>query len=926
MAGVNIDPIVIPNFHYAGSVFTWRVFSDKSWVALDQTAIPARGDTNQAYQEITLTVDASAHTASAPAVTLAPQTSAPNEKNARYSIFLYIDGIESDMFLANTLGAFQVPDTPATTNWSALEQYNFRSNRRYHKDENTYSRLEIDQKIAASSSANFVDSTTSQKGVGTLSVPAAIPTAPKFAGDNDPRVNSVFDAKFYGCVGDGFTNDRGALNTLVNATMQAVTGGGTVVLSKGDYLLGSGMTFPANVQLKFEKGARLKLSTASVYPILGTIEAGPFQIFTNALAAQGTVTFAGNNSLNLIYPEWWSAIGDNSTDNATMIQAAATAQKTLGGGFGGGTMKFSVGTYLTSAAIQLTEVKGIRWEGSGRIGTVIKAIGTASAVQGNGVWYSTFSQIQFTASGPLASGKAPFELDAAYDGVHTQTVQGNTFDNCLFDGAGSDYAYRGGRQAVGNWQGSENLFLNCHWLRATLACYKHGGFNAIANTFIGGDMQAFDKDGISYAGGSVLVYGTSFESTNAYTQVINGGYDINTGGSGVYEFSIISGCRSESLRFFNGVNSQGAVITGFNWTPAAYTGWAALTPFGLNAIQFKTAPNGSMKAYRASTAGTSGAVEPTWPNSGTVADGSVVWTQFDLNVINLPVGSLISSTGFIGIPLPAGIPGNFLAIGTVNVVTTIAANYTAAISDDTIVGITTGGSFTVTLPDAATTPNPPTGKRMYFKKGTTDANTMSVQATGGNGIDGSAAVIVIPGGSEGFLVLEYDSTAVQWRVIGKSFGTFGDITAKSLSIIGTPISSSATMLLGAPMFLTTGGITTATIGTSTGAFITPGNTTVASDSFRQSPMPPCVVRNLRVNLMSTSPAAGTVVITVRKNGADTAITITIPAGTTTAVLSDLTHSVVYVEGDRLSIGITNNDASNTFAIAGSVITLEAVRQ
>lgn len=569
----------------------------------------------------------------------------------------------------------------------------------------------------------------------------------------------------------GGANDTTALSV-------ANTAGGTIVIPKGITCASNSQTI--SVPLNIQNGGLLKPVTGQTVTLTGSQQDGVWRRFTNATATLGTISFNGNKNLNLIYPEWWNATADNSTDNAMPLQAAVTAQSTLGGGFGGGTLKFSVGTYLTSVAIVPLQVKGIRWEGSGRIGTVIKSSGSDSAVRTNGCWYSTFSQIQFSTTNVL-SGKGVFELDGNYDLSHTQGVQGNTFDNCLFDGGGSTYAFTLVRQGGSAAQGSENTFLNCHWLRTTTACYHHVGFNAIANTFIGGDMQAFDKNGIEYAGGSVIVLGTSFESTNAYTQVINSGYDINTLGSGVYEFSIISGCRSESLRFFNGVSSQGAVITGFNWTPAAYTGWTALTPFALNAIQFKVAVNGSMKAYRASTAGTSGASEPTWPNSGTVADGSVVWTQFDLNVVNLPVGSLISSTGFIGIPLTAGIPGNFLAIGTVNIVTTITANYTAAISDDTIVGITTGGSFTVTLPDASTTPNPPTGKRMYFKKGTTDANTLSVQAAGGNGIDGSGAAVIIPGSSEGFLALEYDSTAVQWRIIGRSAWSGNAGSALSIS-------------------------------------------------------------------------------------------------------------------------------------------------
>lgn len=116
-------------------------------MALDGTVVPARGDNNAFYREYTIAVVGT--NATIPQVTLASQTDALNEKNALYSAYFYADGIEQDMFLSATLGAFQVPDTPAATDWGTLEQYNFGVQRRYYKDENTYSALLIDQKIAA---------------------------------------------------------------------------------------------------------------------------------------------------------------------------------------------------------------------------------------------------------------------------------------------------------------------------------------------------------------------------------------------------------------------------------------------------------------------------------------------------------------------------------------------------------------------------------------------------------------------------------------------------------------------------------------------------------------------------------------------------------------------------------------------------------
>lgn len=473
------------------------------------------------------------------------------------------------------------------------------------------------------------------------------------------------------------------------------------------------------------------------------------------------------------------ATGDGVTNDRAAIQAAQDALKALGAG----SLYFPEGTYLVSAAIQITECKGIIWQGAGCINTIIKSSGSASAVQGNGVWYSEFNDLGFASTNALTN-LAPFALDGNYDLTHTQGVQGNIFRRCVFDGSGSTYAYTGGLRG-GDWQGSENLFLNCHWLRGTEACYYHTGFNAIANTIIGGDLQSYQKNGIEIAAGNVNVFGTSFESTYGYIQVINGGYDINASAAGVYDAITVIGCRTESLRFFLGAGSQVGELSGINYTPSSVSTWAATTSYALNAHLFKVAVDGSVRFYRATTAGTSGGSEPAWPNSGTVSDGSVVWTTTSLIVINLPTGSLQSSTGYIGFQISTGIPGNFLTINQKNPAVSITADYQATLSDETIYANATLGNILVALPSQGVLATASSGKRFYIKKTDSSANTVSVTMLGGNGIDGGGPII-IPGGSEGFLNVVADTVNVQFRIIGKSFGTFGAITSTAGLVSTSP--------------------------------------------------------------------------------------------------------------------------------------------
>lgn len=97
--------------------------------------------------------------------------------------------------------------------------------------------------------------------------------------------------------------------------------------------------------------------------------------------------------------------------------------------------------------------------------------------------------------------------------------------------------------------------------------------------------------------------------------------------------------------------------------------WSGTTAYALGAVVVPTTPNSHW--YMATTAGTSGAGEPTWPTNGTtVVDGTVTWQDMGLIALvedtdfqtDLPLGRLyIMTTGAIAtfIPLlPAGITVN----------------------------------------------------------------------------------------------------------------------------------------------------------------------------------------------------------------------------------------------------------------------------
>lgn len=67
--------------------------------------------------------------------------------------------------------------------------------------------------------------------------------------------------------------------------------------------------------------------------------------------------------------------------------------------------------------------------------------------------------------------------------------------------------------------------------------------------------------------------------------------------------------------------------------------------------------------------------------------------------------------------------------------------------------------------------------------------------------------------------------------------------------------------------------------------------------------------NLTVATSVAQPSDGDTVITVRKNGADTALTVTVPASAAAGSFSDTANSVSFVAGDYYSVSATKNGSS-----------------
>jgi hypothetical protein len=110
-------------------------------------------------------------------------------------------------------------------------------------------------------------------------------------------------------------------------------------LGGATYTVSANMTVPANVTISFAGGAKLSVNSGITLTYNGGIDAPLTQIF----AGSGTVTM--NARAPEIYPEWFGAARNGSTDDSAAIQRAVTAMSP------GGVLKFSHGTYYMTDTV-----------------------------------------------------------------------------------------------------------------------------------------------------------------------------------------------------------------------------------------------------------------------------------------------------------------------------------------------------------------------------------------------------------------------------------------------------------------------------------------------------------------------------------------------------------------------------------------------
>lgn len=179
----------------------------------------------------------------------------------------------------------------------------------------------------------------------------------------------IINVKDYGVEGDGTTDDYTDLNNLITTTINGAEA--TILFPKGTYKISSNITIPSNITLVLTKGAMLSPDSGKTITINGPIEAGLWQIFT------GSGTIAGSMKVEGVFPQWWGAVGDDSTDNSTALQKAIDNRI-----LNGGVLCVPPGIYRHSATLTVNDdvhINGLSEKGNSTRGVYFKYTGTGTA-------------------------------------------------------------------------------------------------------------------------------------------------------------------------------------------------------------------------------------------------------------------------------------------------------------------------------------------------------------------------------------------------------------------------------------------------------------------------------------------------------------------------------------------------------------------
>ncbi|SDC37343.1 Pectate lyase superfamily protein [Paenibacillus sp. UNCCL117] len=126
----------------------------------------------------------------------------------------------------------------------------------------------------------------------------------------------------HGVAGDGIQDNAAALTALIASVAGAAEA--TFYFPPGQYRLGSAVTFPSRLRLVFDYGAMLTPDSSVVAVVNSHVEAAVTTIF----GGDGEVT--GNFHGAPVYPQWWGAKGDKTSDDTVPFKKVFRLARDIG--------------------------------------------------------------------------------------------------------------------------------------------------------------------------------------------------------------------------------------------------------------------------------------------------------------------------------------------------------------------------------------------------------------------------------------------------------------------------------------------------------------------------------------------------------------------------------------------------------------------
>lgn len=413
-------------YRYAGSTASLRINYSASFLSNTNVSIigSAVGSTGF-WKSVPCTI--ASNTLTCDSFTL-ESTVDSNKPSARFFAVLYDQSGARRETLMGDASGWIVPASPTTTTVAQLLNAQGTG---IPTPTVSYLNSQQVQSLINTALGTLNDATDVVKGRTKISSVATVATSPVAVGQNVMPVN-VKDAA-YGAVCNGVTNDTAA---FVLANTAAAAQGSVIYIppSSSGCIIGTA-TITAPIRTD---GGSLKLTTGQTTVFTNWIDAPPALLFRNATSGQGIVSFAGNTSLGNIYPQWWGAKGDDSTDSAAAFQAMLNVVA-YNGSLSGAKFRIPTGIYRIGTGLTYRGDYGHTFEMVGESmgesavgdGPTLKYTGSSGGtlMQMLGANWCTIRNIQFN-----GNGLALRDLELDYDSGRSQSSFDCHIDHCNFGG------------------------------------------------------------------------------------------------------------------------------------------------------------------------------------------------------------------------------------------------------------------------------------------------------------------------------------------------------------------------------------------------------------------------------------------------------------------------------------------------------------